>query len=236
MTIAGPLRRLEPLLERNDSALVALARANDEPAIRELIRRYNQRLFRAARAVTGNDADAEDVVQAAYVNAFRHLDRLEQPAHFATWLTRIAINEALARLRRRRPLVGVEAIDALTAQGQVVAFPTVQVPPNPENEMSRVEIRAMLERAVDGLPPPFRMVFVLRDVEELSVEETAAQLALNPSTVRTRLYRARHLLRRAIEREISGSFGEIFPFDGARCATMADRVVTRLRTENAGSL
>jgi len=232
MTIAEPLRRHTHPPQPDGPALVARARQHDEVAIRELIRRHNQRLFRAARAIVGNDDEAEDVVQASYISAFRHLGRLSQDAHFTTWLTRIAINEALGRLRRRRPSADLDQVDRLDGAGCIVAFPGLSIPANPETEMSRVEIRALLERAVDTLPPPFRMVFVLRDIEELSVEETAEQLALNPNTVRTRLHRARHLLRRALEEDISGTFAELFPFDGARCATMADRVVAQLRQEN----
>lgn len=228
MIIGTPAVRTAAPTAQDDDTLVALARERDEAAIRELIRRYNQRLFRAARAIVGNDGDAEDVVQAAYVSAFGHLDRFRGEARFATWLTRIAVNEALSRLRRRRPTVDLSQVDAASGSGQIIPFPTVQLPADPETEMSRIEIRALLERAVDGLPPAFHTVFVLRDVEGLSVEETAEQLSEKPATVRTRLFRARRLLRAAIEQEISGSFAGLFPFDGARCTAMADRVIAQL--------
>ena len=208
----------------DDAALVVLAQRRDEPAIRCLVRRHNQRLFRAARSIVGNDGEAEDVVQATYVQAFSHLDGFRAEARFSTWLTRIAINEALGRLRRRRPTASVDEIDLAGTTGRIIPFPVPQ-PEDPEVAMSRTEIRAMLERAVDTLPPAFRSVFVLREVEGLSVEETAAQLDLRPETVGTRLFRARRMLRAAIEKQISGSFSTLFPFDGARCVAMADRVI-----------
>lgn len=229
-TIASKTLTKNPALEHlDDGELVVLARNRDEAAIRCLVRRHNQRLFRAARSVVGSDHEAEDVVQAAYVQAFSHLDGFRAEARFSTWLTRIAVNEALGRLRRRRTVADLEQIDIAAGQGRIIPFPTVQQPADPEIEMSRMEVRAMLERAVDELPAGFRAVFVLRDVEGLSVEETAEQLELRPETVRTRLHRARRLLRGAIEAQLSGSFTALFPFDGARCVAMADRVVTQLR-------
>ena len=213
-----------------DPALVDYARAGDEAAIRTLVRRHNQRLFRAARSITGNDADAEDVVQVAYVKAFTHLDGFRGDAQLSTWLTRIAINEALARVRRRRPTVGLDQVD-LDGDGgaRIIPFPMQNQPIDPETEMSRSEIRAILEQAVDALPAAFRTVFILRDVEGMSTEETAQQLAIRPETVKTRLFRARRLLRLAIEEQFGGAFATLFPFDGARCVHMADRVVESLR-------
>lgn len=213
-----------------DPVLVDYARTGNEAAIRTLVRRHNQRLFRAARSITGNDADAEDVVQVAYVKAFTHLDGFRGDAQLSTWLTRIAINEALARVRRRRPTVGLDQVD-LDGDGgaRIIPFPMQNQPIDPETEMSRSEIRAILEQAVDALPAAFRTVFILRDVEGMSTEETAQQLAIRPETVKTRLFRARRLLRLAIEEQFGGAFATLFPFDGARCVHMADRVVESLR-------
>jgi len=211
-----------------DGALVDLARHRHEQAIRTLIQRHNQRLFRAARAILRSDSEAEDVVQASYVKAFTHLDGFRGDAAFSTWLTRIALNEAVGRVRGRRPTVGVEQIEIQQAQGgEIVQFPTGTAV-DPEAEMSRQEIRTLLEGAIDELPAAFRTVFVLRDVEGLSVEETAAHLEIKPETVRTRLFRARRLLRTAIEQQARGSFASLFPFDGARCVSMADRVLQQL--------
>ena len=214
----------------DDMALVDLARHRNELAIRTIVRRHNQRLFRAARAILRNDGDAEDVVQASYVKAFTHLESFRGEAQLSTWLTRIALNEALGRVRRQRPTTGIEQIDIESQRGgaQVIAFPTIQTPLDPETEMSRMEVRHLLEHAVEELPTLFRAVFVLRDIEGLSIEETALQLALKPETVKTRLHRARRLLRTAIEAQMSGAFASLFPFDGARCVGMADRVLAQL--------
>lgn len=218
----------------DDSALVMLARTRDEAAVRLIIRRHNQRLFRTARAIVRDDAEAEDVVQEAYVRAFTHLDTFRGDSALSTWLTRIALNEALARLRRRRPTVGLDHpdLDAVSAGGRVLAFPSLTA--DPEAEADRARLRDLLERAVDGLPEPFRIVFVLRAIEEMSTEETAEHLGIRPETVKTRLHRARRLMRLAIEREASGALSGVFPFDGARCTHMAERVLMRLREIDGG--
>lgn len=214
----------------DDTVLAGLARSGDEFAIRAIIARHNQRLFRTARSVMRDDGEAEDVLQASYVKAFIHLDGFRGDAQLSTWLTRITLNEALGRLRRRRPTTGIEQIDieASRAGGQVIPFPLMQPAIDPETEMCRNEVRRILERAVDQLPLAFRAVFVMRDVEGLSIEETASQLSIKPETVKTRLHRARRLMRVAIEAELSGAFGALFPFDGARCVSMADRVMAQL--------
>ena len=213
----------------DDGALVELARQRHEAAIRALIQRHNQRLFRAARAILRSDSEAEDAVQASYVKAFTHLDGFRGDAAFATWLTRIALNEALGRVRAQRPTTGIEHIEAQQASGgcEVVLFP-MSPTVDPEAEMARHEIRILLERAVDELPPAFRAVFVLRDVQGLDVEETAMHLDLKPETVRTRLHRARRLLFYGAAQQARGSFASLFPFDGARCVAMADRVMQEL--------
>lgn len=228
-------RKLTVELERlGDGPLVDLARRGDEGAIRVIIRRYNQRLFRVARSVVRNDADAEDVVQSSYVSAFTHLDGFRGESQLATWLTRITLNEALGRTRSRRPMVGLEQVDIESAtSAQIIQFPLLQTQANPETEMSRQEVRGLLEDAVDMLPAAFRTVFVLRDVEGLSVEETASYLSLKPETVRTRLHRARKLMRSALEEQLTGAFGSLFPFDGERCVHMADRVLERLKANAA---
>lgn len=225
------VRRHQDQSSLPDKVLVDLARDRDEQSIRTLIQRHNQRLFRAARSILSSDSEAEDVVQASYVNAFTHLDGFRGDAAFSTWLTRIALNEALGRVRAQRPSVGIEHIEKQQRQagGEIIPFPMGSVA-DPEAEMSRSEIRTLLERTVDELPPLFRAVFVLRDVQGLDVEETAHHLDLKPETVRTRLHRARRLLRTSIERQARGSFASLFPFDGARCGSMADRVMQQLST------
>ncbi|KQU66694.1 RNA polymerase subunit sigma [Aminobacter sp. DSM 101952] len=216
-----------------DEELVALARKGGENAIRVLIKRNNQRLFRVARTVTRDDAEAEDVVQETYVKAFTRLDSFKGDALFSTWITRIALNEALTRIRKRRPVAELEELDIAAAAtgGQVIMFPTSLTPPGADAELARGQARELLEQAIDELPETFRLVFILRDVEEMSIEETAAQLSIKPETVKTRLFRARRLMRTAIERRLSTGFAELFPFNGWRCERMADQVVERLRGE-----
>ena len=216
----------------DDIVLVERARANDEAAIGALVRRHNQRLFRVARAILHSDAEAEDVVQAAYVNAFTHLASFRGEARLTTWLTRITVNEATERLRRTRQTTEIDRIDIEMQQSaQILQFPSIQPQLDPEAEMSRQEIRHLLEQAIDTLSPDFRAVFVLRDVEGMNVEETAAALQIKSETVRTRLHRARRLMRAAIEKNLAGAFASVFPFDGARCANMADRVVAKLEAQ-----
>jgi RNA polymerase sigma-70 factor (ECF subfamily) len=214
---------------RTEGALLKAARSGDETAIRAIIQRNNQRLFRAARSVLRNDAEAEDVVQETYVRAFTRLAEFEGRSALSTWLTRIALNEALGRLRRRRT-TGLDLLEAGGAGGaELIPFPGSPPPANPESETARGEMKALLEELVDGLPVDFRTVFVLRAVEELSTEETAVYLGIRPETVKTRLHRARRLLRAALQERLSPAFADIFPFDGERCAQMAERVLARLR-------
>jgi len=214
-----------------DAELVSRAKAGDEAAIRAIIKRNNQRLFRTARAIVRNDAEAEDVVQATYVQAFINLKSFRQDAQLSTWLTRIALNEALGRARRRRDFAGLEEIDMQTKApgGRILPFPSSLSPADPEVELARNQARHLLEGAVDALPDDFRAVFVMREVEGLSTEETASLLGIKPETIKTRLHRARRMMRLSIERQLTGTFSALFPFDGQRCADMADRVVAALK-------
>ena len=213
-----------------DEELVSLARHRDEDAVRVLVRRYNQRLFRIARGIVRDETEAEDIVQATYVRAFTQLDRFRGEAAFSTWLTRIALNEAYGRLRRKRQMVELSEVDRPAQGGQVIMFPTTPRPTDPEAAVGREQVRHLLEGALDRLPEPFRTVFILRELEGLSIEETASLLAVKPDTVKTRLFRARRLMRTEIEKSVSANFAELFPFAGNRCAGMADRVVARLRS------
>lgn len=219
-----------------DEELVALAREGSEKAVRLLVRRCNQQLFRVARGVMRDDAEAEDVVQEVYVRGFTSLGRFRGEASFSTWLTRIALNEAYGRLRRKRAMVELCELEADrgAGRGQVIMFPTAPASANPESEAGREQVRQVLERAVDEIPEPFRMVFILRDIQGHSIDETAELLSIKAETVKTRLFRARRLMRAEIEKALSPHFSEVFPFDGERCAHMADRVVERLVSENPG--
>jgi RNA polymerase sigma-70 factor (ECF subfamily) len=213
----------------SEDELLRLARQRNEAAIRELIRRNNQRLFRAARAVLRNDAEAEDVVQATYVKAFTKLDTFEGKAAFSTWLTRIALNEALGRRRSRKPTADLEDIETAQAGGaELIPFPGAAPPLSPEAATGSHEMQRMLAELVDALPEPFRIVFVLREVEDMSTDEVAADLGIKPATVKTRLFRARRLLREAVEARFAQGFTALYPFDGWRCTRMADRVVAEL--------
>lgn len=227
--MARTARQTADETSRPEGDLVARARVHDEAAVRELVRRNNQRLFRVARAVLRNDAEAEDVVQETYVKAFTKLDGFQGRAAFSTWLTRIALNEALGRRRRQRPTVELEAVEeAQGARAELIPFPGVELPLDPEGAAARHELAALIGQLVDALPEPFRVVFVLREVEEMSTEETAEYLSIKPATVKTRLFRARKLLREAMEARVATKFSSLYPFDGARCARLADRVVARL--------
>lgn len=212
----------------DDETLVARARARDELAVRAITRRYNRRLFRVARSILRNDAEAEDVVQESYVRAFTGLDMFRGDAGFGTWITRIAMNEALGRLRHRRPTVDWDSYSENRTTAEVVNFPISAVSKDPERTMAQGEIRDILERAIDELPDNFRAVFVARLVEGMSIEETADLFALKPETVRTRLHRARTLLRKALEHELGPMLTSTFPFDGHRCDRMAEAVVRRI--------
>ncbi|WP_163873269.1 RNA polymerase sigma factor [Rhizobium laguerreae] len=215
----------------SDADLVPLAKMGDEPAIRTIVQRHNQRLFRTARAIIRNDAEAEDVVQAAYVKAFTNLATFRGDAQLSTWLTRITLNEALGRVRARKNTTGLGEIGMQTMApgGEVLQFPSSLSATDPETELSRSQARHLLENAVDELPDDFRAVFVLRDIEGMSTEEAASYLGIRPETAKTRLHRARKMMRQSIEKQLSGAFSALFPFDGARCAFMADRVIAALR-------
>jgi RNA polymerase sigma-70 factor (ECF subfamily) len=208
--------------------LVARARNRDEAAVRTIIRQNNQRLFRVARSIMKDDGEAEDVVQESYVRAFTRLDEFRGESSLNTWLTRIVINEAYGRLRRRRVAANWESVEATHAvQAQIIPFPSPQL--DPERTMAQHEINRILERAIDALPDRFRVVLVARLVEEMSIEETADLLALRPETVKTRLHRARLLLRADLERQVGPMLTDVFPFAGARCERMADAVIAKLR-------
>lgn len=210
--------------------LVSRAVTKDEAAIRAIIGRHNRRLFRIARGIVRDDGEAEDVLQDAYVSAFTSLATFRGDSTLATWLTRIVVNAALQRLRRRveRPLDDV-ASRLETAQN-VIAFPLAANPPlDPERAVAQKQIAKLLEQAIDSLPDDFRTVLVARVLEDLSIEETAELLGLKPETVKTRLFRARRLLKEALAEHVDPLFSEVFPFAGRRCERLAEQVIARLK-------
>src|SRR5688572_20754471 len=211
--------RLEDL---DDASLVERAQQRDGAAFWLIMKRHNQRLYRVAHGVLGDNAEAEDVVEEAYLRAFAHLTEFRGEARLSTWLTRIVINEALVRRQRRR-MIELRSMEALHDPANASARAA-----NPEAATALAEIRRLLERAVDSLPEPFRIVFVMRDIEEMSIEETALHLGLRPQTVSTRLHRARRLLREALQDKLATVFSDTFPFAAERCDRLAQSVLDRL--------
>lgn len=185
------------------------------------MRRHNQRLFRLARAVVRDDREAEDVVQEAYVRAFTNLDQFAGRARFATWLSRIALHEALARVRRGRRFA------ALPEEVTLSDLPNPR--PGPEDHAANRELAAALAAAVDALPESHRAVFVLRDVEGMSTAETAEVLGLSVPNVKVRLHRARAALRADLERRLGGEVPRLWSFDGERCDRVVAGVLERVR-------
>ncbi|HEV7501693.1 MAG TPA: RNA polymerase sigma factor [Vicinamibacteria bacterium] len=201
----------------SDQEVVRRVRGGEGPLFELLMRRYNQRLFRVARAIVRNDAEAEDVMQQAYVNAYTHLDQFAERAQFSTWLTRIAVHEALARVRRRRRLTEIETMtDTDDADGVLRSRD-----PNPEQQALTGELRAALESSLDAIPEIYRTAFVLREVEGLSTTEAAECLETSDDVVKTRLHRARTLLRRELLQRAGSGARQAFSFHATRC----DRVV-----------
>ena len=196
------------------------------------MRRHNGRLFRAARAILKDDAEAEDAVQDAYLDAYRHMGEFRGDSQVGTWLVRIAVNHALMRLRKQKRHSVVVSFDQPETAD---AMDSVDQLPDDRNEpasdmMMRGEIRQLLERRIDELPLTYRAVFILREVEEMSVDETAEALGIAPATVRTRLFRARALLRQALARDVDLVTGEVFGFAGTRCDRIVAAVLSRLST------
>jgi RNA polymerase sigma-70 factor (ECF subfamily) len=213
-----------------EAEIVERAKRGDEDALRIIMTRHNRRLYRVARALLRDDSEAEDVVQEAYLRAFVALPGFRGEASLSTWLTRITVNEALGRRRRQRPTVPLEAVDAIEeSDGQIIHFSNLNADGDPERSAARGEIRKRLESAIDALPEAFRMVCVLRDVEEMSIQETAAFLGIRAETVKTRLHRARLLLRQSLGDQLVVALQDAFPFAGSRCARSTEAVLARLQ-------
>jgi RNA polymerase sigma-70 factor, ECF subfamily len=211
-----------------EAELVDLARRKVDGAFRVIMQRHNRRLYRIARAVLRNDSEAEDVVQDAYVRAFTNLAEFRGEASLATWLSRIALNEALGRIRRNRPTAELASLEKSPAQAEIIPFPQASPQLDPERTMAQRQIQLLLEQEIDKLPDDFRIVLVARVLEGMSIEETAALFGLRTETVKTRLHRARKLLRDALEKQVGPVLSDAFPFDGARCGRMTEKVLERL--------
>ncbi len=214
----------------SDIVLVARLRRGDGGAFEAIMRRYNQRLYRVARSIVANDAEAEDVVQTAYLTAYAKLADFKGPGGFSAWLVRIATNEALGRLRRRGKVISLE--EYLNRGRDPEAPEVMELPdlerPDPERLAASGEVRRLIEQLIDEMPDSFRTVFVLRAVEQMSVAETAASLGIRPETVKTRYHRARGHLRAALERQVVESADTAFPIAGARCDRIVAAVLRRL--------
>jgi RNA polymerase sigma-70 factor, ECF subfamily len=211
-----------------DAELARRVAAGEEPALRLLMRRHNQTLFRTARAILRDDAEAEDVVQEAYLKAIRGIGGFRDDARLATWLVRIVVNEALTRLRRVKRSAQVIPLAGDLPDGMEVPDPMDESSDNPETEALRAETRRIMESRIDALPETYRTVFVLRAIEELSVEDTAAALGIPEATVRTRFFRARGLLRESLSRAFDLALDQAFHFAGERCDRIIERVLARL--------
>jgi RNA polymerase sigma-70 factor, ECF subfamily len=211
----------------SDAELVARALARDEAAVRAIMQANNRRLYRIARGILRNDSEAADVVQETYVRAFTHLQDFRGDSSLATWLARIAMNEALGRLRRARPSVDFSTLAPGVLEAQIIQFP-LSSSEDPERSMAQREIQVVVEHAIDELPDGFRLVFITRVIEGMNVEETAEILGLKPETVKTRLHRARAMLRDNVEKKIGPVVMEAFPFAGKRCERLTDVVLKRL--------
>ncbi len=214
----------------SDLELAQLASGGDPTAFKIIMQRNNARLYRVARSVLKNDSDAEDAVQEAYLKAYGKLSEFRGDSSLSTWLTRIVLNEALMSLRCDRRTTEVTQLVVHEMQSaQVVRFPGIAQGLDPEKAAATRQVSRLIERAVDALPVDFRLVFVMRCIEEMSGEETADQLAIPEATVKTRLHRARLLLRRALEAELGTALTEAFPFGGTRCARITETVLARIQ-------
>ena len=221
---------------QSDAALARRVEAGDLAAFEQLMRRHNRALFRTARAILKDDGEAEDAVQEAYLLAYRSIAKFRGDARLSTWLTRIVANEAFGRLRkrvRRAAIVPLHVDNDMTARDTAHDIRTESEAPEmdrPDNVALRREMRQLIEARIDALPDAYRVVFMLRAVEELSVEETAESLGIPEATVRTRFFRARSLLRESLAQDVDRAYVDAFGFAGERC----DRIITHVLARLAG--
>jgi RNA polymerase sigma-70 factor, ECF subfamily len=224
----------KPLDALDDVDLVHRVQRDDANAFAVLMRRYNRRLYRTARAILKDDAAAEDAVQEGYVAAYRHIGEFRGEAQIATWLTRIVVNQALQALRRTRR----EQVVVLFDEPPEERNPDDDIadslsPGSPEKTMLRAEMRRLIERKIDELPEGYRTVFMLREVEDMTVEETATALGIPAATVRSRLFRAKARLRESLAEELDTATQDVFGFDGERCDRIVRAVLARITAGGA---
>jgi len=213
--------------ELDEAELLTRLRARDADAFRMVLQMYNQRLYRIARSILRSD-EAEDAVQEAYVRAFSQLAGFRGESRFSTWLTRIVINEALGRVRSRRKAEEFDVGAASAREAEIIPFPGTAKTDDPEQSLAQREILHLVQSITDNLPDAYRIVFVARVIEGLDVEETAEILAIPPETVKTRLHRARRLVRQQLDEQIGPVLMGAFPFAGRRCELLTAKVMQRL--------
>ena len=213
--------------ETPDAELARMVAGGNTAAFEVVMRRHNRTLFRTARAILRDDAEAEDALQEAYMQAYKAIGGFRAEAKLSTWLARIVANQALMRLRKRVRRGEVLPLNPM-ADAENLA---IDMQKTPEQETNRSELRKLLEAQIDSLPDAYRAVFMLRAVEELSVEESAAVLQIPEATVRTRLFRARSLLREKLAASIDHAYEDAFAFAGERCDRIVAHVLERLRAE-----
>lgn len=231
VTPAQPLPAAPTLDACTDAELATLTSQGQHQAFEHIMRRHNRLLFRTARSILRSDDDAQDVLQEAYLKAWRGIAAFREDARLSTWLVRIVVNEALGRLRRRD--AQVLPLDASIGFQAEAEPPAREIEDNaddrPDRMTMRTQLRALMEQRIDALPEAFRTVFMLRAIEELSVEEVAQMLQLPDATVRTRLFRARSLLREGLAQDLDMATADAFAFAGARCDQVVLVVMAHLR-------
>lgn len=214
-----------------DTDIIRRVLAGDTASFELIMRRYNRRLYRIARSVLRNDADAEDVVQDAYIRAYEHLPGFEGKGAFSAWLSKIALNEALGRLRGADTARNRVSFDDPEESEEANYMATlISTLPSPEQNVARGEVRQLLETAIDALPDAYRMTFIMCGVEEMSIAETADCLDVEPATVKTRYHRARTILRHQLSSLVDSTAGAVFSFDGERCDRIVAGVFRRLES------
>ena len=211
-----------------DAGLAARVARGDHPAFEMLMRRHNRALFRTARAILRDDAEAEDALQEAYLQAYHTIGSFRGEARLSTWLARVVANEALMRLRKQARRSAIIPLQPGVAVDEVNQIAEGSMEKGPERSARRAEMRKLLEERIDALPDAFRAVFMLRAVEENSVEETASILQIPEATVRSRFFRARSLLREGLAAEVDLACGEAFGIAGERCDRVVAGVMKRL--------
>jgi len=225
--VVSSVPTIQPNLQQLSDEEVVRRVLEGETALFEVImRRYNQRLYRVSRVVLRDDSEAEDVMQDAYVRAYEHLDQFEGRAAFSTWLTRIALHEALARKRRRKPIQELDAMQEMKGDSMPILKSSK---PDPEAETAQAQVRQLLEGAIQSLPEPYRVIVVLREVEEMDVAETAETLGVSESVVKTRLHRAHAMLRRELHSRARGRVTDLYAFHAPRCDRVVKAVFERIR-------